>query len=146
VYGLAATRADWALAIFRQVQQTEQQWFVRSAAQDMLSQWLEPAGRAPKPNTPLETTGWLIAWAAQQGLGVPPGRGALALLGRALQEGDEPTRRAAADALGRLGEPEAARSLYPLLREKNHDLRDAAFSALAQIAAATGERLAAPTV
>jgi HEAT repeat protein len=145
VYGLAATRADWALPILQQVLRGEQQWFVRSAAQDVLAQWLEPGGRAPKPYTPPEATGWLIAWAAQQGLGVPPGRGAVDVLSRALHEGDEPTRRAAADALGWLGEPEAARSLYPLLRETGPELRDAAFGALAHIAAGAGMRMAAPT-
>jgi HEAT repeat protein len=68
------------------------------------------------------------------------------VLGRALHDGDEPTRHAAADAMGGLGEPEAARSLYPLLRDPSHVLRNAAFAALAQIAAATGKRMAAPTV
>src|SRR5579859_2547199 len=146
VFGLAATRADWALAILKQVQHSEQQWFVRSAAQDVLSQWLEPAGRAPRPGVPPESAGWLIAWAAQQGLGVPPGRGAIEVLNRALQDGDEPTRRAAIDELAWLGDPDTARGLYPLLRDERFSLRDAAFDALAQIAAGTGQRLAAPIV
>ena len=90
-----------------------------------------------------DATGWLIAWAAQQGLGVPPGHGAVEVLTRALAEGDENTRRAAADFLGTLGEPEFARSLYPLLQEKNPDLRDTAFRALARIASGSGQRLAA---
>src|SRR5579859_1093325 len=46
VYGLAATRAEWAMQILQQVQHTEQQWFVRSAIQDMLAQSSEAAGRA----------------------------------------------------------------------------------------------------
>ncbi len=146
VYGLAATRTNWALAILQQVQHSEQQWFVRSVAQDVLAQGLEPGGRAPKLYSQPEVTSWLIAWAAEQGLGMPPGRGAVEVLNRALQEGDEATRRAAADALGRLREPAAARSLYPLLREKSETLRDTAFGALARIAASTGQRLAAPTV
>src|SRR5207248_3618749 len=100
VYGLAATRANWALLILQQVQHTEQQWFVRSAIQDMLAQWLEPAGRAPKPYSAPEATGWLIAWAAEKEIGVPPGPGAVDVLLRALQEGDENTRHAAADLLG----------------------------------------------
>jgi hypothetical protein len=145
VYGLAATRADWALPILQQVLRNEQQWFVRSAAQDVLALWLEPVDRGPKPYTPPEATGWLIAWAAQQGLGVPPGRGAIEVLSRALQEGDEPIRRAAADSLGQMGEPEVGPRLYPLLHDKSRELRDTAFSALARIAASTGQRMAAPT-
>jgi HEAT repeat protein len=144
VYGLAATRADWAISILKQLQTTEQQWFVRSAAQDVLAQLENPAARAPRPYTQPEATGWLIAWAAGQGLGVPPGRGAIEVVTRALQEGDEHTRLAAADALGRLGDTGATRSLYPVLRDQSHDLRDAAFRALAEIAAGSGQPLAAP--
>jgi HEAT repeat protein len=144
VYGLAATRADWAISILKQMQTAEQQWFVRSAIEDVLAQMSEPAARAPKPYTQPEATGWLIAWAASQGLAVPPGRGAIEVMVRALQEGDEATRLAAADTLGRLGENEAARSLYPLLSDQSHELRDAAFRALAEMAAGGGQRMAAP--
>ena len=143
-YGLAATRADWALAILQQVQHTEQQWFVRSAIQDALAQWQDAAARAPKPLSAPDATGWLIAWAAEQGQSVPPGRGAVEVLLRALADGDDNTRRAAADFLGTLGEPEFARSLYPLLHEKNPDVRDTTYRALARIAAGSGQRLAAP--
>jgi HEAT repeat protein len=145
VYGLAATRADWALQILQQVQHTEQQWLVRSALQDMLAQSLEPAGRAPKPIAAPEATGWLIAWAAEQGIGVPPGRGALEVLLRALRDGDDNTRRAAADLLGVLDEPESALNLYPMLQAKSQELRNAAYSALARIAAGSGRRMAAFT-
>ena len=76
---------------------------------------------------------------------MPPGDAAMGVLYEALAEGDEPTRRAAAEALGRLGQPEAARELYRLLRDTNTLVRDTAFKALAQIGAASGQRMAAPT-
>ena len=142
VYGLAATRADWALPILQKTLRAEQQWFVRSAAEDVLAHWLEPVDRAPKAYTAPDATGWLIAWAAQQGLGVPAGHGAMEVLNHALREGEEPIRRAAADSLGQLGEPEFAPALYPLLHETSRQLRDAAYSALASIAASTGQRMA----
>jgi hypothetical protein len=44
-----------------------------------------------------------------------------------------------------LGQPAAARELYHLLQDANTLLRDTAFKALAQIAAASGQRMAAPT-
>jgi HEAT repeat protein len=143
VYGLAATRADWALLILQQVQHTEQQWFVRSAIQDVLAQRTEPGRGMPKAYSDPAATGWLIAWAAQQGIGVPPGRGAYEVLLRALNEGDDNTRHAAADLLSVLDDPTASLSLYPLLRETSRQLREVAFSALARIAAGTGQRLAA---
>jgi HEAT repeat protein len=144
VYGLAATQADWARALLESVQVHEQEWFVRSAAQDILSQWKDPTARLPRPYAPPEQQAWLVTWAAERGLGVPPGRGAVEVLTRALLEGDEPTRRAAAGALGRLGDPSGARELYPLLRDANPNQRAAAFDALAQIGLASGQRMAAP--
>jgi len=85
-----------------------------------------------------------LCWAASQGLGVPPGRGALEVLNRAAAEGDENTQRAAAGALGRLGDPASSRELYPLLRNDSLAVRDAAFRALAFIGAAAGQRLSPP--
>jgi HEAT repeat protein len=144
VYGLAATGAPWAIKVLEDVQINEKQWFVRSAAQDVLARLGEADRRSPRPYAPPESQGWLIAWAARQGLGVPPGDAAIEVLYDALADGDEPTQRAAADALGRLGQPTAAPELYRLMRGANTLLRDTAFNALAQIAAASGERLAAP--
>jgi HEAT repeat protein len=86
-----------------------------------------------------------VAWAADQGLGVPPGRGALEVLKRAARDGHEATRCAAAGALGRLAEPEHSRELYPLLRDESPLVRTAAWEALAQLAAAAGQRLVAQT-
>jgi len=144
VYGLAATRADWAYALLEDSLRKEQQWFVRSAAAEVLAQHKEPANRAPRPVIAPDAQGWLIGWAASQGLGVPPGRGALEVLNRAAAEGDENTQRAAAGALGRLGDPASSRELYPLLRNDSLAVRDAAFRALAFIGAAAGQRLSPP--
>ncbi len=144
VYGLAATRTDWALALLESVQHREQEWFVRSAAQEKVAEWHDAASRAPRPFAPPEKEGWLVAWAAERGMGVPPGRGAIEIINRALVEGDEPTRRAAAGALGRLGDPNGARDLYALLRDPSTSLRQAGFEALTLIGAAAGQRMAAP--
>jgi hypothetical protein len=143
-YGLAATGADWALALLETAQRHEQEWLARSAAQEMLAQWRDTNSRAPRPFLPPEQQGWLVAWAAERGQGVPPGRGALEVITRALVEGDEPTRRAAAGALGRLADPAGARDLYPLLRDQAPVLREAAFEALIFIGAAAAQRMAAP--
>lgn len=143
VYGLAATARDWAMGLLEKVQINEQQWLVRTAAQEVLARQKEPAARAPQAQAQAESLGWLIAWAAQQGMGVPPGPAAIEVLRRAVREGDPLTRRAAADALARLGDPSDARDLYPLLRAPEPGVADFAFNALATLAAASGTRLAA---
>ena len=141
VYGLLDTRADWALKILEEMQVHEKEWLVRNAAIGALAQWKSPPDRAPKPRPAPDALGWLIAWAATQGVGVPPGKAALEVVNRALREGDEPNRRAAAETLGRLCDPALVRELYATLRDPAPLLRDAAFCALGQVSAATAQRL-----
>ncbi len=143
VFGVATIASPWAVETLNQIQHAEIQWIVRSAAQDMLARLKDTEARAPRAYPPIEAQGWLIAWAAQNGLGVPPGQGALDILRRALHEGDELTQVAAAEAYGRLGDPALTPELYALLRGPNPLLADAAFHALAAIAAAAAVRLAA---
>jgi HEAT repeat protein len=144
VHGLGDTGADWAIPILKQVELEEQQWFVRNAASDALERLREPRGVRPKPYPAPHALGWLVAWAEGQGLAVPAGKPAIDVLNRALHDGDEKTKRAAAEALGRLGDTRAARELYTVIKDPAPLVRDATFRALAQIALATGQRLAAP--
>ena len=144
VYGLAATRAEWAYKIVENVQINEQQWIVRNAAVEMMALIKEPPDLSPKPYPAPDALGWLVSWAASQGTGVPPGKAAIDVLNKALSSGDEVNRRAAAGALGRLCDPGAARELYAALRAPEPLVRDAAFRALAQTSMAANQRLAAP--
>ena len=64
----------------------------------------------------------------------------------ALREGDELTRRAAAQSLGRLGGPAATAALLRTLRQPPSALvQDEAFQALAHIAQAGGVRFVVPS-
>jgi HEAT repeat protein len=142
VYGLAAAGAPWAVELLRAAQHTEMQWLVRSAIQEVLAAGEQAEALAPRPTLPAHALGWLAAWAAQRGEGVPPGPAAVNSLLQATREGDQATRRAAAEAIGWLGDPAHARELYPLLEGQGGLLAETAFRALAQIAAASGQRLA----
>jgi HEAT repeat protein len=146
VYGLLDTRAEWALKKLEDMQVHEVEWLVRNAVLEALSQWKTPPDHTPKPFAAPDTLGWLVAWAATQGTGVPPGKAAIEVLNRALKEGDERNRCAAAEAIGRLCDPSAARELYTALREPAPLLRDAAFCALTQVATAAAHRLSAVPV
>lgn len=145
VYGIAETRAEWAIPMLEETRKNETQWVVRNAADALVTQLASPGDHAPRPYLPPESQGWLVAWAAQKGMGVPPGRGAIDVLNRALKEGDEPTRLAAIEALARMEDLVAARELYAALRDPDFPLvREMAFRGLTHVAAATGQRMAAP--
>jgi HEAT repeat protein len=143
VYGLLDSRAEWALKTLEDMQSHESEWLVRNAVVEALEQWQTPPDRAPKPYPAPDTLGWLVAWAASKGTGVPPGKAAIEVLNRALKEADEPIRCAAAEAIGRLCDASVVRDLYATLREPAPLVRDAAFGALAQVAAASAQRLPA---
>ncbi len=143
VYGLLASRAEWALATLEDMQVHETEWLVRNAVVEAVAQWKTPADRSPKPYPPPDSLGWLVAWAATKNTGVPPGKAAIEVLNRALKEGEEPYRCAAAEAIGRLCDPSAVRELYTALREPAPLVRDAAFGALTQVAAASAQCLPA---
>ncbi|MBL8057896.1 MAG: HEAT repeat domain-containing protein, partial [Anaerolineales bacterium] len=146
ILGLGEIGGEAALQIVEERQRQEQEWYVRSAANEVINRLKEaPPDVTPRPYTPPESQGWLVSWAAVRGMGVPPGRAAVEVLNRALREGEEGTRLAAADALARLGDPAAALPLYTALRDPEFPLvRDAAYRALARISAASGQRLHAP--
>jgi len=144
VYGLAAVHKEWAFKQLEKMQTAEKEWLVRNAATEMVEKLKAPSEvHTPKPYAQPDAQGWLIAWAAKQGTGVPPGRAAIEILNRALREGDEANQRAAAQSLGRLADPAVTRELYGALRVPNPLVRDAAFRALVQIAQSTGQRLVA---
>lgn len=148
LFGLADIGQPWAHKLINDVLLNETEWYVRNAANELAERLKSPTHALPAPQAPQppEKLGWLVAWAATQGLGVPPGRGAVEVLNRALHEGDEPTRIAAIDALARLGDPSAARELYGALRDPQSALvRDAAFRGLAYLSNALGQRLATPS-
>ncbi len=98
VLGLAEIGAEWVPPLIEDLQRREQEWYVRNAAQDILGRLKEPPVQTPEPYAAPENQGWLVAWAAARGLGVPPGRAAVEVLNHALREGDEHARLAAAEA------------------------------------------------
>jgi len=143
IFGLFDSRAEWALATLEDLQVHETEWLVRNAVVEAVTQWKTPPDRAPQPYPAPDSLGWLVAWAATKGTGVPPGKAAIEVLNRALKEADEPVRCAAAEAIGRLCDPGLVRELYAALREPAPLLRDAAFRALVQVAAAAAQSLPA---
>lgn len=144
-YGLAATGQDWARDLLHKLERDDTQWFVRSAATDALG-LMQRRNRAPTETPPLDLTpvvidqqGWLVEWAARQGIGIGVGRQATTALLRALTEGDLPARLAALQTLRHNGDWSHHDALRGLLTDPDRTVREAAFAALETIGQRAGQ-------
>jgi HEAT repeat protein len=78
----------------------------------------------------------LIEFAGEMGIGVSPGRPAVELLIRGLQEGSAEQALAAMDYLRMYGDELAVTPLYTLLYNSQGEIQDAAYNTLWHLAAA----------
>jgi HEAT repeat protein len=110
------------------------QWVVRAAAATALEE-LEAQEESPgvPPLPDVEQLPWLISWAAAQGEGLGMGDAARQMLRRALADGDEQTRCAAARVLAQIGGPDDIGGLRVALADPDPDVADAAMGALGEI-------------
>jgi HEAT repeat protein len=146
-YGLAATGQDWARDLLKKLEHDDKQWFVRSAATDALglmqARVRRPAEEPAIDLTPLviDQQGWLVEWAAQQGIGIGVGRQANAAMLRAMTDGPTPVRLAALQTLRLSGDLSHHDQLRALLYDPDRAVREAAFTALETIGQRTGQPL-----
>jgi len=138
VYGLGTLGGEEIRARLDHVQRYDREWYVKSAAREMLDR-LE-AEQAPVELRPrrVEDEPWLLTWAAKRGMGVPAGEKALDTLEQALREGPWPVRMAALETMGTLGRERFIPLLQETLRDPDPLIREAAFIALEAIARRTG--------
>ncbi len=130
VYGLARVPEPWAQEILAKVQVEDSQWVVRDAAAAVLEQAKQPSPCIPKPLEPLHEAPWLIAFAAEHGMGVAPGQPALTLLHKVLAEGTSEQKEAALERVPYLPGEDWTREVYNILYGRASALRDAAFDAV----------------
>jgi HEAT repeat protein len=145
VFGVKRIHTTWALICIYRAFLEDEQWYVRSAAQEAfqeLQYGRETSLTAAYP-TP-DKIRWLAEWAASRGEALPPGDSAQQVLIRALQEGEPLERALAAHNLGQLGVINALKSLYGALRDRHDEVRSAAYRGLAEIESQTGEMLPNP--
>ncbi len=142
IFGLRRIRTTWALiAIYRAFLEDEQ-WYVRSAAQEAFQEIqygkvTNPTVGYPKP----ETIEWLQDWAAEKGEQIQTSDAAIQMLLRALQEGEPGIKQLAALDLGQLGLVTNIKSLYVALRDGRDEVRAAAHRSLAYLQQMLGEKL-----
>jgi HEAT repeat protein len=134
-YGLGRLRQPWAIEILGKMVAEDSQWVVQDAANQMLRTIQNPHPRLPRSLPPLTQTAWLIAFAAERGMGIAPGKPALEMLYKALREGNEDQKLAVLYYLGQSGEQSAVIPVYQVYFASQGELREAAFSALWNLAA-----------
>jgi HEAT repeat protein len=145
VFGLRRTRTVWGLIEIYRAFLEDEQWYVRSAAQNAFEEIQFGRINIPTQKYPaIDQIQWLSEWAAEKGEKLPPGEGAKDMLLRALVEGDPGVRILAARNIGQLGQPLMIKPLYNALRDRQDSVRLAAHRALADFQMQLGKPLPAP--
>ncbi len=146
-FGLALTGTDWARELLQKMEREEAQWYVRQAALDAFNRMQKnlapPAEQPPLDLSPIkiDQQGWLVEWAAQQGIGIGVGRQAVNALMRALEQGQPNVRQAALQTLRHVGDLELHDKLRAMLNDPDKSVRDAAYLTLEAIGQREGAAL-----
>ncbi len=130
VFGLGRLGLPWAVEILRKMSAEDSQWFVQDAASQTLQTAENPHPRIPTPLPPLTQTAWLIAFAAERGMGVAPGKPAYEMLRRVLKEGNQDQKIATLYYLGLSADSSTILPIFQLYSSSQGELREAAFSAI----------------
>lgn len=135
VFGLARVPEEWAVEKLLQIQTEDSQWIVRGAATEVNERRMDSPWKILPMETALSEIPWLIAFAARAGMGVAPGRAALEMIRRALNQGTPEEKVAALETLGWRGGEELILDIFQALQSQEAFLRDAAYETLWCLAA-----------
>jgi HEAT repeat protein len=130
VYGLVRTRQGWAISLLEKLRAEDSQWIVQDAANQVLSALEGNNPRLPQALPDLTHTAWLLAFAAERGLAVAPGKPAVEMLYRSLKEGSEDQRMAAAYYLSRHPHADSLIPLYRMYFAERGELHERAWEAI----------------
>jgi HEAT repeat protein len=134
LYGLAQVSDGWVNETLEEVVRRDSEWFIRSTAEEILSERLAVPAPEKLERPQAANLSWLISLAAERGQGVPAGPKAMEYLKEALEERQRPAVRAmAARSLGDIGEPDSSPLIAEALHDPDHHVREAAFFALARL-------------
>lgn len=134
VYGLARIQEPWARELLEKTQIQDEQWVVRNVAVEIMDARNRANPHIPRRLSPPSETPWLIEFAGKFGMGVTPGQPATDIFLQAIKDENPDFRQAALNYL-RLSPTEGVLSaLYPHLYGDDHEMREAVFNVLAEMA------------
>ena len=131
VFGLARIHANWSLIALYNLMIHDEQWYVRSSAEDQFFIARNPEREGIKKPTPAAELPWLQAWASNVGVQeFPVGEEALDLLVQTLRDKRQQVRLMGVRALGSLGGIKGIMPLYAMLMDADAKIRTEAYAAL----------------
>jgi len=143
VSGLGTIDEPWARQVVDRVQREDDQWFVRSAAAEVMERIIAPPSAiAPQAVRP-EQEAWLLKWTAAQGIPCATPEEACDALLQAIRQEACWIKVAAADVLRACGGRQAIPLLKGALRDEELLVREAAYAALHEIGRRLGQRILA---
>ncbi|MBN1427678.1 MAG: HEAT repeat domain-containing protein [Anaerolineae bacterium] len=141
VFGLERVGGEWVIPLLNNAERHDDQWLVRAAATAALETLKQPPDIAPRHRPRPEEIAWLDKWLSERDQEIMSGSSGISQIVRILQEGDDPSRLAAAETLGAIAAPEGITPLYTALRDGHAEVRDAAYRALGGASIAFGRDL-----
>ena len=130
VYGLALIRENWSKDILEKAAVQDNQWVVRNIAGQALENLQLPHPNIPKRITPPSETDWILKFAGEQGVGIPPGDKATDILLKALKSGTNEEKLGALIYLSKATDGGIIRSIYEVAYTQQGILCQAALYSL----------------
>lgn len=126
IYGLARIAEPWSKDLLEQIAIKDNQWVVRSAANQALERFKHSYRVIPEKPTAASETAWLIAFAGRQGLGIQIGDPAINILINALQSGSPEERIASLNYLRLFPQEKVIQAVLRTVNQPDPALNEAA--------------------
>jgi HEAT repeat protein len=130
VYGLSRVLGDRVDQILKRIELEDDQAIVRNAATEVLEERQSIPDELSTFTKDLSSLPWLVAYAAEGGIGLTPGKGTLETLRRALMAGSKLQRIAALEAISKYQAHELVLDTLKAMEAEDMEVKDAAYSAL----------------
>jgi len=146
MFGLRRINATWALVSLYRASIEDDQWYVRSAAEQAFHEMRfgeKVSGVRGYPK--VDSLPWLMQWVSElEPNTLKEDQNAEEILLMALERGDPETQLLSVTSMGQLGLIDHVGTLYTALRHRQAAIRDAAYRSLADLQAQLGYPLPSP--